>query len=162
ERNRLQFQLDVVDEQVDATFEAFQGLTVSCARCHDHKFDPIPQRDYYAVAGIFRSTQALYGTIRVIQNNHATSLVNLPEKSTFPQPVGKLGWSERSRIEDRLTDLKKTRNELLRNRGMNINQFIGTTIQIATLQGRLDLYAADGTPKSLAMGVRDSYFAGDS
>src|SRR5207247_2422946 len=64
QRNRLQFQLDVVDEQVDATFEAFQGLTVSCARCHDHKFDPIPQRDYYAVAGIFRSTQSLHGTLR--------------------------------------------------------------------------------------------------
>ena len=38
------------------------GLTVSCARCHDHKFDPIPTRDYYALAGIFTSTDWMYGT----------------------------------------------------------------------------------------------------
>ena len=56
---RLQFELDVVDEQIDVTTQAFLGLTVACARCHDHKFDPIPQRDYYALAGIFRSTETL-------------------------------------------------------------------------------------------------------
>lgn len=50
---------DVVDEQIDVTTKAFLGLTVACARCHDHKFDPIPTRDYYALAGIFRSTTTL-------------------------------------------------------------------------------------------------------
>jgi hypothetical protein len=52
---------DVIDEQIDVTTKAFMGLTVACARCHDHKFDPIPTRDYYALAGIFRSTQTLAG-----------------------------------------------------------------------------------------------------
>ena len=51
--------MDLADEQIDATFQAFLGLTVACARCHDHKFDPIPQKDYYALAGIFRSTRDL-------------------------------------------------------------------------------------------------------
>jgi cytochrome c553 len=51
--------MDIVDEQIDAIGRAFLGLTVSCARCHDHKFDPIPTRDYYAVAGILRSTNIL-------------------------------------------------------------------------------------------------------
>ena len=51
ERSPLQFQLDLADEQIDATSQAFLGLTVACARCHDHKFDPIPTRDYYALAG---------------------------------------------------------------------------------------------------------------
>ena len=55
--NRGQFVLDVVDEQIEAVTRAFLGLTVACARCHDHKMDPIPQRDYYALSGIFRSTQ---------------------------------------------------------------------------------------------------------
>src|SRR5262249_56317448 len=64
EFNRRQFQMDVADEQIDATSRAFLGLTVACARCHDHKFDPIPQKDYYALAGIFRSTETCYGTIR--------------------------------------------------------------------------------------------------
>lgn len=51
--------MDVVDEQIDVVSKAVLGLTVSCARCHDHKFDPIPTRDYYALAGIFRSTKSL-------------------------------------------------------------------------------------------------------
>ena len=59
ERNREKLLMDVADEQIDVTSRAFLGLTVSCARCHDHKFDPIPTRDYYALAGIFRSTQVL-------------------------------------------------------------------------------------------------------
>jgi hypothetical protein len=50
---------DIADDQVDVISKAFMGLTVSCARCHDHKFDPISQRDYYALAGIFFSTHIL-------------------------------------------------------------------------------------------------------
>ena len=51
--------LDIVDEQLDVSGRTFLGLTVSCARCHDHKFDPIPTQDYYSLAGIFRSTQSM-------------------------------------------------------------------------------------------------------
>lgn len=49
--------LDIVDEQISATTRAFLAMDFSCARCHDHKYDPIPTRDYYAMAGIFRSTE---------------------------------------------------------------------------------------------------------
>jgi len=51
--------MEVVDEQINVSSRAFMGMTVSCARCHDHKFDPIPTTDYYALAGIFRSTKSL-------------------------------------------------------------------------------------------------------
>ena len=61
ERNNRQFEMDVVDEQIDVVTRGFMGLTVSCARCHDHKFDPIPTQDYYAVAGIFRSSDLRIG-----------------------------------------------------------------------------------------------------
>lgn len=47
---------DVIDERIDTTTKAFLGLTVACARCHDHKFDPIPIKDYYSLHGIFAST----------------------------------------------------------------------------------------------------------
>src|SRR5205807_1947949 len=56
ERNPLQFEMDLVDEQIDVLSQAFLGLTVACARCHDHKFDPIAQKDYYALAGVFSSS----------------------------------------------------------------------------------------------------------
>ncbi|HRK22073.1 MAG TPA: DUF1549 domain-containing protein, partial [Fimbriimonadaceae bacterium] len=52
-------ELDVIDEQVDTLSKAYLGLTVACARCHDHKFDPISAKDYYAMAGIFKSTKTM-------------------------------------------------------------------------------------------------------
>ncbi|MEO6435865.1 MAG: DUF1553 domain-containing protein, partial [Tepidisphaeraceae bacterium] len=50
---------DIADDQVDLTGRAFLGLTIACARCHDHKFDPISTADYYSLAGIFFSTRVL-------------------------------------------------------------------------------------------------------
>lgn len=51
--------MEVVDEQIDTVGRTFLGMTLGCARCHDHKFDPVPTREYYALAGIFSSTQSL-------------------------------------------------------------------------------------------------------
>ena len=59
EPDRARF--DWAAEQIDATMKGMMGLTVGCARCHDHKFDPIPTTDYYALAGIFRSTDPRFG-----------------------------------------------------------------------------------------------------
>ncbi len=61
EKDRLKYTMDNVDEQIDVTSRSMLGMTVSCARCHDHKFDPIPTSDYYALAGIFKSTEILSG-----------------------------------------------------------------------------------------------------
>lgn len=57
QQDRVKMVYDVVDEQIDVTSKAMLGLTVACARCHDHKFDPILQRDYYSLAGIFASSK---------------------------------------------------------------------------------------------------------
>jgi hypothetical protein len=46
---------DIIDDRIDVTMRGLQALTVGCARCHDHKFDPIPTRDYYSLYGIFDS-----------------------------------------------------------------------------------------------------------
>ena len=47
---------DIIDDRIDVTMRGFQAMTVGCARCHDHKFDPIPQRDYYSLYGVFASS----------------------------------------------------------------------------------------------------------
>jgi hypothetical protein len=60
EQQKQQLRFDIIDEQLDTLGRAFLGQTIGCARCHDHKFDPIPQRDYYAMAGIFASTRTLF------------------------------------------------------------------------------------------------------
>jgi hypothetical protein len=59
EQDKKQLDMDVVDEQLDVIGKAFLAQTISCARCHDHKFDPIPTRDYYALAGILRGSKML-------------------------------------------------------------------------------------------------------
>lgn len=61
QRFKNRFILDNIDEQIDTVSQAVLGLTVSCARCHDHKFDPIPTKDYYALVGIFQSTDLCAG-----------------------------------------------------------------------------------------------------
>ena len=63
----LDDQFKVVDNQIDVISKAFQGLTVSCARCHDHKFDPITQQDFYALYGILASSR------------HGQSVIDTPE-----------------------------------------------------------------------------------
>jgi cytochrome c553 len=61
QRFKTRFIMDNVDEQIDVVTRSVLGLTVSCARCHDHKFDPVSQIDYYALAGIFTSTDNASG-----------------------------------------------------------------------------------------------------
>jgi len=64
----LDEQVKTVDNQIDVLSKAFQGLTISCARCHDHKFDPVSQKDYFALYGILASSRP------------AQLTVDLPEK----------------------------------------------------------------------------------
>ena len=59
QQDKAKMMLDIVDEQIDTTGRAFLALTLGCARCHNHKFDPIPTMDYYSLAGIFFSTQTM-------------------------------------------------------------------------------------------------------
>ena len=61
--DKKQLLVDVIDEQLDTIGKAFLGLTIGCARCHDHKFDPISARDYYALAGILASTETIHGNL---------------------------------------------------------------------------------------------------
>ena len=78
EGNREVFAMDLIDEQIDVVSRSMMAITVSCARCHDHKFDPISTEDYYALAGIFRSTQTLFGRGGG-GSRQATALMNIGE-----------------------------------------------------------------------------------
>ena len=58
-------EMDIIDEQVDTFGRTVLGLTLGCARCHDHKFDPIRTDDYYALAGIFKSTRTMENFVKL-------------------------------------------------------------------------------------------------
>src|SRR5262249_32134945 len=88
-----------VNDEVDVVGRAFMGLSVACARCHDHKFDPISTQDYYALAGIFFSTRIVPGPV---PGN--TPLVRVPLMSP----------AELARIQDRTAAEAGRRAELER------------------------------------------------
>ena len=64
EPDARQFDMDVADEMINVSTRSFLALSVGCARCHDHKFDPIPTKDYYALAAVFRSSELRSGLRR--------------------------------------------------------------------------------------------------
>ncbi len=89
---------DVIDDQIDVTAKAFLGLTVTCARCHDHKFDPIATKDYYQLAAVFASTLSYAGgaTGDPIQ----TPLAAPGEFETFRKQ-----WKDYNSLEGKVADI---------------------------------------------------------
>lgn len=150
ERSGLKFELDMVDEQIDVTTQAFLGLTVACARCHDHKTDPIPQLDYYALAGIFRSTQTHYGTVRYINAQRPTDLLELAPDSNVLRPLDQLSQRERERLEQQIESTK----ESMQTMEDQLQRFFASG-RLSLLEARLDGFDDAGNRKLLAMGVAD-------
>ena len=85
EADKAKLLVDIVDQQLNKVGKAFLGMTLECARCHDHKFDPIPQRDYYAMAGFFHGTSSIYKTERGVWSD--VHVLELPE--TEPQKAAR-------------------------------------------------------------------------
>ncbi len=153
--NRGQFVLDVIDEQIEATTRAFLGLTVACARCHDHKMDPILQRDYYALSGIFRSTQTCSGTLAgVFPNFNASPLIELPPGASVPAAVPALTPEQRSTMEERLAALVRERNAIPPGEA-NRDRLRRANSMLATLRIRLLIDRPGGSPRTFAMGARE-------
>ena len=88
---------DIVDDQIDLIGKAFLGLTLACARCHDHKFDPLTQQDYYGLAGMFYSSRVLKS---VGKKGDHTVLLRTPLKS--PEDL-----KRQQHAQDTLSALKK-------------------------------------------------------
>jgi len=93
EPDKVKMEMDIIDEQIDTLGKSLLGLTLGCARCHDHKFDPIPTADYYALAGIFKSTKTM-DSLKTIAKWHEHS---------FATPVHK----ELKKKHDALIDAQK-------------------------------------------------------
>ena len=101
EQDKEQLRMDVVDEQIDSTGRTFLGMTLGCCRCHDHKFDPIPTTDYYALAGIFRSTTSLLP-------NNVSDFVTAPLKVGYDKAAVDQ-WNEKDKaFEEQIAAAKKS------------------------------------------------------
>jgi ribosomal protein L29 len=170
EPNAEQFRMDVVDDQIDVVTRAFLGLTASCARCHDHKFDPIPQSEYYGLAGIFTSTQTCYGTVRQGGNRQPGSLIAWSETSLSTVSLGADPRDKDTSPEDlkkQLANLKR-KLESLRNQpaaeAKTARAASRIEQQIKELQGQLARTAQEQAPADamLVMGVLEGDRPGDT
>lgn len=100
EQDKRQLELDVIDEQLDVVGKAFLGQTIGCARCHDHKFDPIPARDYHAMAGILSGT-------RVLVHDNVSGWTEVPLPGT---PKEEAEWAAAARaVQEAETRLRAAR-----------------------------------------------------
>lgn len=83
EQDKVKMLYDIVDEQIDVTSRALLGLTMACARCHDHKFDPIPTKDYYSLASVFASTKQLSKIEGTVSKLYFVPLVTESDASVY-------------------------------------------------------------------------------
>ncbi len=89
ETDESKMRMDIIDEQIDTVGRAIFGLTLACARCHDHKFDPIETADYYGLAGVFKSTRTMdkYTKLAVWHENPTPTPVALALKAAHDEQV---------------------------------------------------------------------------
>ena len=171
EQNRVQFAVDLADEQLDVTTRVILATSVACARCHDHKFDPIPQTDYYAMAGIFANTQTYYGVpasqfgaLGGIQNRNTTSLIVLPiaDPNPFDREYSK------SEVESMTEEIRSLRQGLVEARRslrsadgssnrpqVQVQTLVRTQTRIEAISSILGSVDENGKPITFCMGVQD-------
>lgn len=107
--DKLKMEHDLVDQQVSKIGTAFLGMTLGCVRCHDHKFDPIAQTDYYAMAGMFRSTDSTYKTDNGVWSS--VNKVDLPETPEQTSLREKLAAANDARIKSRIAEREAAEKE---------------------------------------------------
>ncbi|MEZ6060613.1 MAG: DUF1549 and DUF1553 domain-containing protein [Planctomycetaceae bacterium] len=112
--------LDVMDNQIDTLSKAFQALTVSCSRCHDHKLDDIPQRDYYGLLGILASSRQVIRTLDLPHRQDDRKAKLAASKREIRRMLSGLWMNHADTLSaERL-------NELLRNSAANGHQPAGS------------------------------------
>lgn len=96
-----QRKMDVADEQIDTIGRAVLAQTLGCARCHDHKFDPVPTADYYALAGIFTSTQVMQRRHMLNEQRQMERLVGLNADGDEQNTAYETYWREQPKGKER-------------------------------------------------------------
>lgn len=169
ETDPRQFAVELADEQIATVSQAFLGMTISCARCHDHEFDPITQRDYTALAGIFLSTETHYGTPGGVRGRNASDLVQVPETAGLVAVGRSMDPDEYAQKKRQLDQIIQRRDAALRDRaprrrradgGNNDTAISGFDIvrmmtRAKQIESELAAFNPDGSAKPLVMGVSD-------
>lgn len=117
QQDKQLLRMDVIDEQIDTIGRVFMGMTLGCARCHDHKFDPVPIEDYYALAGILGSTQ-------ILTPGNVSGYVEQELRSQHAQVYK--AHRKRERLVE--TELKKLRKVIKQSDSQHANSKLGSVV----------------------------------
>jgi hypothetical protein len=141
-RRFLAIQYDIIDDRIDTTFRGLMGLTVQCARCHDHKYDPISAKDYYALSGIFQSCIDLREEIPSSMNTQTEEFrKGLQERrNKLQETIAKHRTEANDRIEKRFADYLETQTQLEKYPEGNFNQLSTKEDLIPALVHRWEWY----------------------
>jgi len=170
EFNPVQFAADVADEQLDALSRGILGLSLACARCHDHKADPVTMTDYYALIGIFKSTDTRYGTWVDSESNNGGKLIRLPELPGQLVPNKAIAKAEVGKLKAQLAQLNaeeqagRERGEKARKEGrdpqMDFNELLREALRIlwtrGPIVGKLETVDDEGNALPLCMGALEA------
>ena len=105
EVDKKKMEMDIIDEQIETMGKTFMGMTLGCARCHDHKFDPISTGEYYSLAGVFKSTKTMESLVTIAKWNENVIASEAEEKS-FKEHSAKIAASKKT-AEDFLEEQRK-------------------------------------------------------
>ncbi|HYT92791.1 MAG TPA: PSD1 and planctomycete cytochrome C domain-containing protein, partial [Gemmataceae bacterium] len=171
QRFKVRFVMDNVDEQIDTVTRSVLALTVSCARCHNHKFDPIPTTDYYALAGIFHSTDLCCGLRNKMGGGgldyYDTAMLLPLGSATLPAPGPKM-VEKIARLNEELTQTRRELQAIVskpegktpgtdgRPREVIVRQ------KMTLLQKELIALSDPAVHGPIALGVRDAKTVGDT
>ncbi|MSR32349.1 MAG: DUF1553 domain-containing protein, partial [Gemmataceae bacterium] len=109
EVDKQKMEMDIIDEQIDTLGKTFLGMTLGCARCHDHKFDPIATAEYYSLAGVFKSTKTMESLVTIAKWNE-NSLASAKEQKQVDEHTSQVSQSKK-KAEDFLGAQRKKLEE---------------------------------------------------
>lgn len=167
EMNLLQFEADVVDEQIDTVTRAVMASSVACARCHDHKFEPFSMQDYYALAGIFASTKTYFGTAVSPSNRIGGDPLQLPRGANLPILHAGIGKQRAEQLKAQLEALKKEQKDGMAaamkasltggdaEKAFSLRDALRIFWTSGGIEGQLEKVDESGDALPLAMGVLD-------
>lgn len=145
---------DIIDDRIDVVTRGMLGLTVSCARCHDHKFDPIPIKDYYSLYGVFASSAEREQSLCDPQELDAAYLAELQKRQqTLEDTRAEVRRETAERIRERVGDYLAAQFELEKYPAESFDQIFQKTDLLPTIVHRWETFLAQAQQR------RDPVFA---
>ena len=158
EPDKVKLEMDLIDEQIETLGRAFLGMTFGCARCHDHKFDPVPTADYYALAAIFKSTRTM-DDLKTIAKWHEPEVATPAERAAVEAHQKRVAEQKAT-----ITNLVSTANKsLVTDKGLKEvpknpeSQYPTNTVaELKALRDALAKLEKDAPELPTTMGVTDA------